>query len=178
MTNLKTRRDSAEKNNQLVNRFGYWQTWIEAKGLYEKEIDTLRKLYGKVDTGVKGMVIEPMPTNSGRIEIWLKYDGTYEPEFFGNDKRESRFLFDYSAFQRSIIGLLLQSARLNLKPKALRMAFIDDISVTKKSIEMLNRVCDELNLRLWTTFAKDDYDLANIPDGEIVVEGGEIFFNQ
>lgn len=176
--NLKIKRESTEKNNNLVSRFGYWQTWIEAKGLYEKEIDTLRKLYGKVDTGVAGMIIEPIPTNSGRIEIWLKYNGSYDSDFFGNPENEMRFLFDYSAFQRSVIGLKLQAARLDLKPKALRMAFIDDISVTKKSIEMLNRVCDELNLRLWTTYARDDYDLENIPDGEIVVEGGHIFFNQ
>jgi len=124
------------------------------------------------------MVIDPMTTNSGRIEIWIKYNGVYDSEFFGNEKNENRFLFEYSAFQQSIIGLMLQSARLDLKPKALRMAFIDDISVTKKSIEMLNRVCDEQNLKLWTTFAKDDYDLDNIPDGEIIVEGGEIFFNK
>ena len=176
--NLKVRRESAEKNNALVNRFSYWQSWIEAKGLYEKEIDILRKLYGKVNVGVNGMVIDPMTTNSGRIEIWIKYNGVYDSEFFGNEKNENRFLFEYSAFQQSIIGLMLQSARLDLKPKALRMAFIDDISVTKKSIEMLNRVCDEQNLKLWTTFAKDDYDLDNIPDGEIIVEGGEIFFNK
>ena len=175
--NLKVRRDSAEKVNNLVNRFRYWQTWIEAKGLYEKEIDTLRKLYGKVNTGVAGMVIDPMTTNTGRIEIWLKYNGTYDSDFFGNAETEQRFLFEYSAFQQSIIGLLLQAARLDLKPKALRMAFIDDISVTKKSIEMLNRVCDQHNLKLWTTYAKDDYDLNNIPDGEIIVEGGHIFFS-
>lgn len=178
LVTLKTRRESSEKNNNLVNRFEFWQTWIEAKGLYEKEIDTLRKLYGKVNTGVDGMIIEPITTGSGRIEIWLKYNGEYDPEFFGNTEKESRFLFDYSAFQRSIIGLKLQAARLDLKPKALRMAFIDDISVTKRSIEMLNKVCDEYNLKLWTTNAQDDYDVNNIPDGEIIVEGGEIFFNK
>ena len=178
LVTLKTRRESSEKNNNLVNRFEFWQTWIEAKGLYEKEIDTLRKLYGKVNTGVDGMIIEPITTGSGRIEIWLKYNGEYDTEFFGNTEKESRFLFDYSAFQRSIIGLKLQAARLDLKPKALRMAFIDDISVTKRSIEMLNKVCDEYNLKLWTTNAQDDYDVNNIPDGEIIVEGGEIFFNK
>lgn len=177
ITALKVKRDSAEKNNKMVARYGYWQTWIEAKGVYEKEIDTLRKLYGKVNTGVPGLIISPEATGSGRIEIWLKYDGQYDAGFFGNETGEHRFLFEYSNFQRSIIGLLLQASRLNLKSKALRMAFIDDISVTKKSIEMIERVCDEFDLKLWTSYAKDDYDLDNIPDGEIIVEGGTVFFN-
>jgi hypothetical protein len=174
---LKVQRDSADKNNSLVARFQYWTTWIEAKGIYEKEIDTLRKLYAKVDTGVQGLVITPITTKSERIEIYLQYNGCYDPAFFGNEPCEHRFLFDYSAFQRSIIGLMLQAARLDLKPKALRIAFIDDISVTRKSIEMLERVCTENSLRLWTSYAKDDYDLENLSDGEIVVQGGEIFFN-
>lgn len=175
---LKTRRDSAEKNNKLVSRFGYWNAWIEAKGLYEKEIDVLRKLYGKVNTGVNGLVISPELTDTGRIQIWLKYNGAYDTEFFGNTIAEHRYLFEYSAFQRSIIGLLLQASRLDLKSKVLRMAFVDDISVTKKSIEMIERVCGEFDLKLWTSYAKDDYDLDNIPDGEIIVEGGSVFFNK
>lgn len=173
---LKAKRDSAEKNNQFVARYGYWDTWIEAKGLYEKEIDVLRKLYGKVNTGVEGLIIDPQPTATGRIEIWLKYNGMYDADFFGNDIKEHRFLFEYSNFQRSVIGLLLQASRLNLKDKVLRMAFIDDISVTKKSIDMIERVCAEFDLKLWTSFAKDDYDKDNIVDGEIIVENGEIFF--
>jgi hypothetical protein len=143
LTELKIRRDSADKNNQLVARYGYWNTWIEAKGLYEKEIDILRKLYGKVNTGVSGLIISPEITNSGRVEIWLKYDGKYDPDFFGNTTGDHRYLFEYSAFQRSIIGLLLQASRLDMKDKVLRMAFVDDISVTKKSIEMIERVCGE-----------------------------------
>lgn len=177
ISQLKIQRDSAEKNNQLAARFSFWNTWIEAKGIYEKEIDTLRKLYAKVNTGVAGLVITPITTKSERIEIYLQYNGCYDPAFFGNEPQEQRFLFDYSAFQRSIIGLMLQSARLDIKPKALRIAFIDDISVTRKSIEMLERVCTENSLRLWTSYAKDDYDLDNLADGEIVVQGGEIFFN-
>lgn len=175
---LKTRRDSADKNNQLVARFGYWNTWIEAKGMYEKEIDVLRKLYGKVNTGVNGLIIAPELTDTGRIQIWLKYNGAYDAEFFGNTVVENRYLFEYSAFQRSIIGLLLQASRLDMKSKVLRMAFVDDISVTKKSIEMIERVCGEFDLKLWTSFALDSYDLDNIPDGEIVVENGSIFFNK
>ena len=175
---LKIRRDSADKNNQLVARFGYWNTWIEAKGMYEKEIDVLRKLYGKVNTGVSGLIISPELTDTGRVQIWLKYDGKYDPEFFGNVVGEHRYLFEYSAFQRSIIGLLLQASRLDMKDKVLRMAFVDDISVTKKSIEMIERVCGEFDLKLWTSYAEDNYDLENIPEGKVIVENGHVFFNK
>jgi hypothetical protein len=85
-------------------------------------------------------------------------------------------MFQYSSFQRSAIGVMLQAARLNLKPKALRLAIVDDVAFTSKGLAVLARLCSDLNIQLITSKTAD-YDKKNIGDGEIIVENGEVFFN-
>ena len=172
-----TEKSAAEAMADLYDRYQQWKNWIEAKGLYEKELDVLRKMYAGIDTGVKGMNIVPVETDSDRVEVWIKYDGSYDTEFFHNEDKESRFMFEYSSFQCSAIGVMLQSARLNLKPKALRLAIVDDVAFTSKGLAVLAKMCEDFNVQLITS-KTDDYDKENIADGEIIIEGGEIFFNK
>lgn len=173
---LNAEKASAEKTNSIYTRYQLWRRWIEAKGLYEKEIDTLRKLYASINTGVEGMQIVPRDTDSGRVEVWIMYNGQYNPQYFGNNKKEHRFMFDYSSFQRTIIGLLLQAARLNLKPRALRLAFIDDVAFTTNDISVLADIAEKLDLKLITAWTHEA-DKENLMDGQVLVDGGEIFFN-
>lgn len=175
ITQLKSELLSAEYTNKIYNRYQLWRQWIEDKGLYEKEVDTLRKLYASIDTGVEGMKIVPRDTESGKVEVWVMYDGTYAPEYFGNPNKQQRFMFDYSSFQRTIIGLLLQAARLNLKSKALRIAFIDDVAFTSKDVSVLADIAEQLNLKLITAWTHEA-DRENLIDGQVLVEGGEVFF--
>ena len=174
---ITTEKLAAEAMADLYDRYQQWKNWIEAKGLYEKELDVLRKMYAEIDTGVKGMNIVPVETDSDRVEVWIKYDGSYDTEFFHNEDKESRFMFEYSSFQCSAIGVMLQSARLNLKPKALRLAIVDDVAFTSKGLAVLAKMCEDFNVQLITS-KTDDYDKENIADGEIIIEGGEIFFNK
>ena len=170
-------RKAAVSVNRLYDRYHIWRDWIEAKGLYEKEIDTLRKLYASIETGVPGMKIEPRETESGRVEVWMMYNGQYDPEYFCNQKKEYRFMFDYSSFQRTIIGLMLQAARLNLKPRALRLAFIDDVAFCPKDVDVLADVAEKLELKLITAWTYDA-DKDNLMDGQVLIEGGELFFKK
>ena len=174
---IETEKEGAEATANLYDRYQLWLKWIEAKGLYEKEVDTLRKMYASIDTGVKGMHIVPVETESDRVEVWVQYDGSYDKEFFHNDNAELRFMFQYSSFQRSAIGVMLQAARLNLKPKALRLAIVDDVAFTSKGLAVLEKMCEDFNVQLITA-KTDDYDKENIQDGEVIVEGGEVFFNK
>ena len=143
-----TEKSAAEAMADLYDRYQQWKNWIEAKGLYEKELDVLRKMYAGIDTGVKGMNIVPVETDSDRVEVWIKYDGSYDTEFFHNEDKESRFMFEYSSFQCSAIGVMLQSARLNLKPKALRLAIVDDVAFTSKGLAVLAKMCEDLTCNL------------------------------
>lgn len=179
ISKLDTEKKSAIKINALCDRFDLWQSWIEAQHKYEKLIDVLRAMYQKIDCGVEGMHIVPVETESGRIEVWIQYDGSYDIDFFhpGDKKIRMQYLFQYSSFQRAAIGVLLQAARLNLKPKALRLAIVDDVAFTNKGLEVLNSMCEKLDIQLITS-RTDDYDKKEIGDDEIIVEGGEVFFNK
>ena len=121
------------------------------------------------------MKIVPAETESGRVEVWVMYNGKYNPQYFSNEKQEFRFMFDYSSFQRTIIGLMLQSARLNLKPKALRIAFVDDVAFTSRDIEVLTNIAEQLDLKLITAWTHE-VDKESLLDGQVLVDGGEIFF--
>ena len=168
---------SAETTNSVFDRYQMWQGWIAADEVYKSKVDELRKLYASIDTGVEGMKIVPRDTDSGKVEVWVMYDGSYNPEYFGNPQKEQRFMFDYSSFQRTIIGLMLQSARLNLKPRALRLAFIDDVAFTPRDIAVLTDISERLDLRLITAWTHEA-NKQELLDGQVLVEGGEIFFNK
>lgn len=174
---LTVRKSGAEVNNKMYNRYMLWKDWIEAKAIYEARVDELRRLYASIPTGVPGMHIVPTETKSGNVEIWMKYNAEYDPEFFGNPDKEMRYLFDYSASQRGVIGVILQAARLDLKPKALRLCILDDIPFTNKGISVLTRICEDRNIQLITSRTDDRYDKDKLTDSEIIIEGGECFFN-
>ena len=177
ITKLEETKTAAEKTNSIYTRFQYWTSWIEAKGIYEKEIDTLRKLYASIDCGVEGMNIVPRETESGKIEVWVMYNGQYDVDYFNNKEKEHRFMFEYSSFQRTIIGLMLQAARLNKKRKALRLAFVDDVAFTTRDLTILKNISEKLDLNLivaWT----HEVEKNTLLEGQVMVEGGEIFFNK
>ena len=173
---LNDQKISAAKTNSLYKRYQLWLSWIEAKSVYEAELDKLRKLYASIDTGVDGLSIVPTETDSGKIEIWMMYNGVYDPEFFHNEHAEMRHLFAYSSFQRSVIGVILQSARLDLKKKALRLAIVDDVAFTEKGIQILSDLCEKFNIQLIAgrTIAPS---VDSLDSSQILVDGGEIFFN-
>lgn len=177
IANLKAQKDKAERENELFDRYAKWCAWIEAKGKYEKELNTLRKMYERIDTGVEGLKIVPNATDTDKIEVWIMYDGRYDKDFFLNPNGELRYIFQYSSFQRSAIGVMLQAARLNLKPKALRLAIVDDVAFTQKGLAVLSKLCTDLDVQL-ITCRTDDIDRSQVKDGEVLMENGEAFFKK
>lgn len=177
IADLKASKEKAERENELFDRYAKWCAWIEAKGKYEKELNTLRKMYERINTGVEGLKIVPNATDTDKIEVWIMYDGRYDKDFFLNPNGESRYIFQYSSFQRSAIGVMLQAARLNLKPKALRLAIVDDVAFTQKGLAVLSKLCTDLDVQL-ITCRTDDIDRSQVKDGEVLMENGEAFFKK
>jgi hypothetical protein len=165
---------AASFNNGLFNRFRLWKEWITASGEYDKEVDSLRKLYTKINTGVKGLVIVPGFTESGKLEIWMEYDGVQDAEFFMNKKKESRRLYEYSHSQRAVIGVFLQAARLDKKEKVLRLVVLDEATQTKKGKDLLEKLCIEKDLKLIITKTDDRIKQEDLGDGMVLIENGEV----
>ena len=127
----------------------------------------------KVDTGVLGLKIVP---NKDGDEIYLMYDGCYDPKYFNNPNCELRKVSSYSGTQKPVICLLIQKAMLAKKPKAMRQMFIDNVPIDKKTRILLESMCNELDIRVFVNMT-GDYTANSLSNGEILIEGGEVFFN-
>lgn len=172
---LYSEKTTAEKINAMFDRYQLWLNWNKYSGEYTKLLEELKQKYAAINVGVEGMKICTHET-SDKTEIWLKYNGSFDPKYFQNEDKEYRFLFEYSSFQKTIIGLILQSARLNLKSRALRIAYIDDIAFCEKDIKILAEIAEKLNLKLITAWTHEA-DKDNLIEGQVLIEGGEVFFD-
>lgn len=110
------------------------------------------------------------------MDLWLKYDGVEDPEFFDNKEARPTFLFEYSAMQRAVLGVMIQASRLEQKEIGVRVCVIDEIPMTKLGIDMMERICEKYDVQLMTSYPDDRYDKIEPEEGMIIVEGGEVFF--
>lgn len=197
---LKTIDSDIEKNtksNRLFERFKLNREWIDAKGLVDLKREQLAKLYASINTGVPGLYMKPFFDDKGKMEIKTVYTGVYDYSFFKPNSQEinqekdlskketlikenherEQLLSSYSSTQMPIIGILLQVARLKKRPKILPYIFLDDVPMDSHSRGIISRIAEENKLTIITSLT-GDFDKAKLTDDELLVEGGEVFFNE
>ncbi len=166
----------AKANNDIISRYKLNREWVEADAKVTAKRKELAKLYAQINTGVEGLRMKPFFDNEGKMVIKTVYTGNYNPDFFKNDGTDERLLVSYSSTQRPIIGVLLQVARLKLKSKALNYIFLDDVPMDLKSREIITKIAEENNLNIITSIT-GDFDKDKLTENELLIEGGEVFFN-
>jgi len=174
LSDLKIRNEEAK----AVNAFLYWQECNTEVNQFKK--DYFNKLV-EINTGVSGLSIAPefiIDADGNKVakddaNIFLWYNGEYDSEYFCNPKKEIRKVSSYSGTQKPVIALLIQEYLLKAKPKALRYLWIDDVPMDKKSIELLGKMAEELDLHLFVNWT-GDFDAETLSEGEILIEGGEL----
>jgi len=161
----------ADFNNQAdsVNSFHEWRD-------ADQEVKSLNTDYYKklteIDTGVKGLHIQPEDE-----DIYLMYNGNYDKKYFSNPDKELRKLSSYSGTQKPTICLLIQQHLIGKKIKSMPYLFIDDVPLDNKTIKLLNKMSNELNLMLFVNYT-GDFSTKGLKPGEVLVENGEIFFKK
>jgi len=174
--NLTTLKEQAKETNKVVKAVDSWNAWKQA----DDEVKELKKQYvkllAKVDTGVEGLKIAP-EENGEKLDIFLKYDGTYDPKYFNNEKKDLIKLSAYSGTQKPIICLLIQNYLLNQKPKAMRYMFIDNIPMDNKTETLLEQMGEKLDLTIFLNIT-GDFAQDKLKDGEILIQGGEVLWNK
>lgn len=171
---LKTKNDEAI----AVNSYHDWQDANSEVLALNKEFFML--LEG-IDTGVQGLHIAPeydVDEKGQKIargnDIYLMYDGSYDPKYFSNPEKELRKLSAYSDTQKPMICLLIQQYLLSKKPKILPYLWIDQVPIDKKTKKLLDKMSEEMGLWLFVNWT-GDFDKSTLQDGEILIENGEIF---
>ena len=165
------------KEAKAVNSFHDWKELNEE--VKEIQKDYFLKLT-EINTGVKGLHISPEFTeeNGEKIakgnDIYLMYNGSYDPKYFNNENKELRKLAAYSETQKPMICLLIQKHLINKKSKVLPYLWIDNIPIDSKTKRLLDRMADELGLWLFVNWT-GDWDKSNLKEGEILIENGEVF---
>jgi hypothetical protein len=54
--------------------------------------------------------------------------------------------------------------------------YIDNIPIDNKTRLLLENICEKLSLRIFLNIT-GDFERSSLKDGEILIEGGEVFFN-
>ena len=168
---IKTEIESASIINNIVEAVDSFHKWREAN----EEVQQLKRKYMglllSINTGVEGLKIQ----QDDKENIYLAYDGSFNPNYFGNKEKVLRKVSAYSGTQKPIIALLIQNYLLSKKPKALRYMYIDNIPIDKNTRKVIEQMCDELNITIIMNIT-GDFDRNKLGSGEYLVENGEIFF--
>ena len=162
----------AKETNKIVDAIDSFHKWRHANIEVVRLKDEYLKMLAKVDTGVEGLQIIPDEDN-----IFLMYDGSYDVDYFHPKEKKLKMqkVAAYSGTQRHVICLLIQNYLLSKKPKAMRYMYIDDIPHDNKTRALLEKMSEELNLHIFLNWT-GDFDKSQLKDGEILIQGGEIFF--
>lgn len=164
----------AEKNNKTCDAVDSFFAWQEENNEVISLKDAYARKLANIDTGVDGLKIE-MKEVGEKMDIYLMYNGAYSPEYFCNPDKESRKLSSYSGTQKPMICLLMQNYLLSKKAKALRYLWIDNVPIDNKTRELLEKMGEELDLTIFINIT-GDFNRDTLGSGEILIEGGEVFF--
>lgn len=164
----------AKENNKKCDMVDSYLSWADA----HNEVMGLKNKYANmllsVNTGVEGLNI-CVDKEENNLDIYITYDGSYDPKYFGNLEKENRKLSSYSGTQKPLICLLLQNYLLSKKPKAMRYLWIDNVPIDNKTKSLLEKMGKELGLTIIVNIT-GDFSKENLENGDILVEGGEVFF--
>lgn len=165
----------ANQHNLICTAVKAFTEWRDADKLVAELKHEYAKKLASIDTGVEGLRIE-FVDNEGKLDIYLTYNGAYDAEYFNNKQFEARKLSSYSGTQKPLICLLLQNYLLSKKPKAMRYLWIDNVPIDKKTKTLLHKMGVDLNLTIFINIT-GDFNKGNLDAGDILIEGGEVFFN-
>tara|TARA_R110002167_G_scaffold110087_3_gene280323 strand:+ start:1153 stop:2868 length:1716 start_codon:yes stop_codon:yes gene_type:complete len=166
----------AAAKNKHCDMLSAFLAWRAANDLVMSLRDEYASMLASVDTGVEGLRIAVDKEESGKLDIYLTYDGTFDPAYFNNTGKIQRKLSSYSGTQKPMICLLLQNYLLNKLPKAMRYLWIDNVPIDNKTKLLLEKMGHDLDMTVIVNIT-GDFTKEGLTDGEILIEGGEVFFN-
>ena len=167
--------ESAKKSNAIAKRWQAFFAHQEADKKVKDIFNKYRKIFTTIDLGVEGLKMSLLGDDTEvSNEIRTTYDGSHDPVFFGNPKKEARNIASYSLTQKNVLAILMQIYLLEQKKargeSGLRYLFLD-VPIDNKTKDLLIDIQKKYDLQLLVS-STGDYEQAGLADGEILVDGG------
>ncbi|MCK4884049.1 MAG: hypothetical protein KAS30_04210, partial [Candidatus Diapherotrites archaeon] len=175
ISEIQTKIDKAKATNMHCDMVDAYIEWSDANNDVVQLKNQYSEMLASVDTGVDGLNV-CVDREDEKLSIYLTYDGSYDSKYFNNPDGEPRKLSSYSGTQKPMICLLLQNYLLSKKPKAMRYLWIDNVPIDNKTKKLLDDMASSLGMTIIVNIT-GDFDHAAVSDGEILLDGGSIFFN-
>ena len=172
--------ESAKKSNAIAKRWQAFFAHQEADKKVKDIFNKYRKVFTTIDLGVEGLKMSLLGDDTEvSNEIRTTYDGSHDPVFFGNPKKEARNIASYSLTQKNVLAILMQIYLLEQKKargeSGLRYLFLD-VPIDNKTKDLLIDIQKKYDLQLLVS-STGDYEQASLADGEILVDGGYLLCN-
>lgn len=165
-----------KKTNITCDMISSFNSWSDSDKVVRELREQYFQMLSNVNTGVDGLNIS-VDKSQEKLDIYLTYNGMYDSDYFGNTGLDNRKVSSYSGTQKTIICLLLQSYLLSQKTKAMRYLWIDNVPVDNKTKHLLNDMGNKLAVTIIVNIT-GDFTRETLQDGEVLMEGGSIFFNE
>ncbi|MBT7492849.1 MAG: hypothetical protein HN704_14710 [Bacteroidetes bacterium] len=173
ITEYETNILQAQQNKKTLDAIDIFIEWRDADRQVAKLYKEYYQLLSSIKTGLNGMNI----TADEDGKIYLVYNGEYDTKYFNNPEKEFRKISSYSGTQKALITLLVQASLLNKKHKAMRYLWLDETPIDNKTRNLLEVMGEKLNVTIFVSIT-GDFERKELQQGEIFIEGGEVFFNE
>lgn len=162
---------SAEDNNLVCDACDSFFAWQTENNEVLRLKSEYARMLASVETGVVGLQI----TADEKDNIYLEFNGAYDPAYFGNESQEYRKLSSYSDTQKPVICLLVQSVLLDKMAKAMRYLWIDRVPIDNKTKALLEKMGKDLGVTIFLNVT-GDFTKSQLKEGEILIENGHLLF--
>lgn len=165
----------AKEKNEMSDKIDIWKQWKIADNAVKSLNVKKSNIYKKIKTGVEGLKIRQM--NEDSKNLTLTYSGDKDTNYFKNLNKEDRPVTSYSKGQQHFIATMLHLEFLKKQANPLNVIFFDDLGIDNKLTMLFDEFAKENNLVIFIP-QTNDKNITEIGNNEILIQDGQILFNQ
>jgi hypothetical protein len=171
---IDTKITTAKASNEIAARWNAFFDWQESDTNVKAIWKEYQNKFSEIDLGVPGLSIQ-IVGDEEKSSIRTHYNGSHNPDFFGNKKTEDRLLTQYSATQRPVIAILMQIYLLSQKKGGLKLIWIE-CPMDKKTRDLLIGVQKKYDITI-VVGVTGDFTFDGLSQGQFLIENGELLCN-
>lgn len=149
-------------------------SWQDARDKVTELKAKIAEKYAAIDTGIDGLEFK-YDDEANKTD--MHYDGSGF-DFFTKLHGKAKRVTELSETERALLCLMVQFKRMSERAKSINLTYID-CSITKKSYQCIEQALEKYGLKDVYVVASQACDITadQLNDCDVLIEGGEVFFN-